>query len=36
MARSIWSAALQCDSVEVPFIVFEDQDEFEYEKFAGK
>jgi hypothetical protein len=36
MARSIWSAALQCDSVEVPFNVFEDEDEFRNEKFAGK
>jgi hypothetical protein len=34
MARSIRRASLQCDSVEVPFIVFED--EFEDEKLAGK
>jgi hypothetical protein len=34
MARSVRRATLQCDSVEVPFIVFED--EFEYEKLAGK
>jgi hypothetical protein len=34
MAKTIWSTGLQRDSVEVPFIVFED--EFEYENFAGK